>query len=157
MPPKRAKSEESVRQVGFAPCSARLQAGKCLNRQCPDHVGAQEKPLTHVLARTCRYMPAELNIVTNNPLGHTAWFRGGLALHGNTESSFNAIGKVLHRLKCDARANFRACANGSGEADPVQAVVDAQANVTRYLNGLLDEIAEQRKRQETVRDCGAIR
>ncbi len=85
-----------------------------------------------------------LRIVTNDPFHHAARLCGILPLDGNIKDGLDVAGKFLQRLKRDARANFRACTNGGGEADAIQAVIDAHANVPRNLNRLLDEIAEQR-------------
>jgi hypothetical protein len=44
---KSTQAEESAWQLGFALCSARLQADICLNLQCPDRVGTLQKHSTY--------------------------------------------------------------------------------------------------------------
>ncbi len=72
----------------------------------------------------------------------------------NTAS--RALLTFVKRLQCEAAANLRSGANRRGKTNPIQSIVHGHANAMLNLQRLLRQMAQQRKRQKTVRDgCAA--
>jgi hypothetical protein len=73
---------------------------------------------------------------------------------GNVAST--PVGNVLERLQCETGPDPGVRRNRRRKADSIQAVVDTHPHATPVLNCLPQEVTQQGKRQETVRDRGAV-
>src|SRR5213075_1397102 len=104
-----------------------------------------------------RWLMTTSVVVAADPLGHERGLVGAFALDDGAPGHLHAIAlDVLEFLHGKARAHARADWHGRGEANAIQAVVDAHAPVAEG-EGRLRQMREQRERQETMRDRAAER
>src|SRR5579883_369921 len=76
---------------------------------------------------------------------------------GDAPGDLHAALDVADGVRRDMRADARAGGHRGGEAQPVEAVIDAQARRDFELDGFMDHPAEQGNREEAVGDGGVER
>src|ERR1700722_454644 len=99
-----------------------------------------------------------LCVVTNQPLGDTSGLAGGLAgkaltVDPDEKGSVPKPRRLLRRKLFDAGPHLRAGSNSRWKPRFIQAVIDRHVNSRPNLNGLLQKIAQQGKRQKPLRDA----